>query len=89
VYFTTGSTSRGHVEHDVVGVAVGHQPGQRAAAGHAVAARVVNHDQVDTAGLFALGRQARAGAAADNGLAASDLVAQAGQQVGAALLKGR
>jgi hypothetical protein len=28
----------GHLDHDGVGVAVGHQPGQRAAARHAVAA---------------------------------------------------
>ena len=56
---TTGSTSRAHLHHDRVGVAVGHQAGQRAAAGHPVAAGVVDDDQVGAAGLGALGRQAR------------------------------
>ena len=67
---TTGSTSRGHVDDDRVGVAVGQQPGERAAAGHAVAAGVVDDDQVDAAGLGALGREARARAGADDRLAA-------------------
>ena len=58
-----------HLADDLVGVAVGQQARQRAAAGHAVAARVVDHDQVDAAGLLALGRQAGAGAAADDRLA--------------------
>ena len=39
----------GHVEHDGVGVAVGHHAGERAAAGHAEPARVVNHQQIDAA----------------------------------------
>ena len=46
----------GHVHDDRVGVAVGHHAGQRPAAGHAEAARVVDDDQVDAAGLGALGR---------------------------------
>jgi hypothetical protein len=65
-----------HVQHDVVGVAVGEEPGERAAAGHAVAAGVVDHDQVDPAGLLALGRQPGARAPADDGLAAADHAAQ-------------
>ena len=37
----------GHLDDDVVGVAVGQQPGQRAVSGHPVATGVVDHDQVD------------------------------------------
>ena len=47
----------GHVDDDLVGVAVRQQPGQRTAPGHAVATGVVDHDQVDPAGLLPLGRQ--------------------------------
>ena len=56
----------GHVHHDRVGVAVGHQAGERAAARHPVAARVVDDDQVGAAVLGALGRQAGARAGADD-----------------------
>ena len=59
-----------HLHHDRVGVAVGHQPGERAAPGHAVAAGIVDDDQIDAAGLLAFRREARAGAAADDRLAA-------------------
>ena len=59
----------GHLHDDLVGVAVGQQAGERAAAGHAVAAGVVDDDEVDAAGLLALGREAGAGAAADDRLA--------------------
>ena len=45
----------GHLQHDRVGVAIGHQPGERTAAGHAVAAGIVDHDQVDAAGFLAFG----------------------------------
>ena len=69
-----------HLADDLVGVAVGEQAGERAAPGHAVAARVVDDDQVDAAGLLALGRQAGAGAAADDGLAGGDLGAEAVEQ---------
>src|SRR5688572_27509266 len=62
-----------HVEHDLVRVAVGHQTGERAAAGHAVAAGAVDHDEIDAAGLLALGGKARARAAADDRLAAAHL----------------
>src|SRR3984893_8172475 len=62
----------GHVHHDVVGVAVGHEAGAGPAAGHAVPARVVDHDQVDAARLLALGGEAGARAAADDRLAAPD-----------------
>ena len=68
-----------HLADDLVGVAVGQQAGERAAPGHAVAARVVDHDQVDAAGLLALGRQAGAGAAADDRLAARDLARGGGR----------
>ncbi len=63
----------GHLQHDGVGVAKGHQPGQRAMPGHAESPGVVDHDQVDPAGLLALGADARARPAADDRLAAGDL----------------
>jgi hypothetical protein len=59
----------GHLLHDLVGVAVREQPGERAATGHPVAAGVVDHDEVDATGLLAFGRKAGAGAAADDRLA--------------------
>ena len=55
----------GHLLDDRVGVAIRHQAGERAAPGHAEPARVVDDDQIDAAGLLALGADARAGAAAD------------------------
>src|SRR5882724_3234092 len=70
-----------HVEHDVVGIAVGHEAGERAAAGHAVAAGVVDDDEVDAAGLLALGGEARARPAPDDGLAAADHAAEALEDV--------
>ena len=62
-----------HVDDDGVGVAVGHQPGEAAAAGHAEAARVVDDDQVDAAALGELGRDAGPGAGADDRRRASAL----------------
>ena len=76
-----GQHLRGHLGHDRVRVAVGHQPGQRAAPGHPVPARVVDDDQVGPARLGALGRQAGPGARADDGLAAVRLGPQPGQQL--------
>ena len=73
---TTGSTSLRHLDDDLVGVAVGEHAGERTAARHAVAARVVDDDQVDAARFLALGGQAGAGAAADDGLAARDHAAK-------------
>ena len=49
----------GHVHDDLVGVAVGHHAAEAAAAGHAEAAGVVDDDQVDAAGLGALGATGR------------------------------
>ena len=69
VWRTTGSTSAAISLDDLVGVAEGEQAGGGAAAGHAVAAGVVDDDEVDAAGLLALGREAGAGAAADDRLA--------------------
>ena len=65
-----------HLDDDRVGVAVRHQAGEAAAARHPVAARVVDDDQVDPAGLGALGREARAGAPADDRPAVGDLRAE-------------
>ena len=70
-----------HVLDDLVGVAVGEQAGRRAAPGHAIAAGIVDDDQVDAAGLLALGRQAGAGAAADDRHAALHHVAEPGEDV--------
>ena len=57
----------GHLLDDRVGVAVGHQAGERAAPCHPEPAGVVDHDQIDSAGLLALGADARAGTAAEIG----------------------
>ena len=58
-----------HVHHDRIGIAIGHEPGERAATGHAEAAGIVDDDEIDAAGLLAFGGKARAGAAADDRLA--------------------
>ena len=65
-----------HLHHDRVRVAVRHQPGQRAAARHPVAAGVVDDDQVGAALLGALGREAGAGAGADDHAAGVERRAQ-------------
>src|SRR6267142_1244006 len=70
-----------HLDHDLVGVAVGQEAGERAAPGHPIASRVVDDDEVDAAGLLALGGQAGAGAAADDRLAAAHHPAQPGQDI--------
>ncbi len=67
----------GHFQHDLVGVAVGHQAGERASSSHAVSSGIVDHDEVDAAGLFAFGRYAGAGPAPDNGLACGYFGAEA------------
>ena len=72
----------GHVDDDLVGVAVRHQAGERAAAAHPVAAGVVDDDQVGAAGLRQLRRQARAGAGADDRAAGVDLGAQPRERLG-------
>jgi len=71
---------RGHLDHDGVRVAVGKQAGQRAAACHAVAPRVVDDQQVGAARLGAFRRDARARAAADDGLPCSALGSQSLQR---------
>ena len=67
----------GHFLDDLVGVAVREEPGRAAPPRHPVAAGVVDDQQVDAAVLLALRREACAGAAADDGFAAGDLVAEA------------
>ena len=57
--------------------------GQRAAAGHAVAAGVVDDHEVGAAGLGHLGRDAGAGAAADDRPAGLDLRPEAPGDLGA------
>src|SRR5439155_13295430 len=60
------------LDDDLIGVAIGQEPGERAAPGHPVAAGIVDDDEVDAARLLAFGRQAGAGAAADDRLAPRD-----------------
>src|SRR6202008_1957402 len=48
----------------VLAIAIGHESGERAASGHAIAAGIVDHDEVDATGLFAFGRETGAGTAA-------------------------
>ena len=67
----------GHLLDDLVGVAVRQQPRGAAASRHPVAARVVDDQQIDPAVFLALRREAGAGAAADDRLAAGDLLAEA------------
>ena len=66
----------GHLLDDLVGVAVREETRGAAAAGHPVAARVVDDQQVDAARLLAHGGEPGAGAAADDRLAARDLLAE-------------
>src|SRR6266404_8221830 len=62
----------GHLDVDLVGAAVGHEAGERAAPRHPVAAGIVDDDKVDAAGLLAFGGEAGSGAAADDRLSAAD-----------------
>ncbi len=45
-----------HVDDDLISVTVCEQSRKRAAARHSVAARVVNNNEIDATGFFALGR---------------------------------
>ena len=65
-----------HLLDDLVGVAVGEKARGAAAAGHAVAAGVVDDQQVDAARFLALRGEAGARAAPDDRLAAGDLLAE-------------
>ena len=58
-----------HLDDDLVRVAVGKQARERAAAGHAEAAGVVDDEDVGAAGLSRLRRDARAGADAEQDVA--------------------
>src|SRR3546814_17232338 len=55
-----------HLHDDLVGIAVGEKAGTRAAAGHAVAPGIVDHDEGDAAGLLAIGRPAGSSADTDD-----------------------
>src|SRR5262245_37858287 len=72
-----GQDLAGHLQHDLVGVAVREQAGQGSAPRHPVAPRVVDHDEIDAAGVLALRGQAGAGPAADDRLAAADHLVEA------------
>jgi hypothetical protein len=65
-----------HLLDDLVGVAIGQQPGRRTPSRHAVASGIVDDDQVDATGLLGLGRQAGARAAADDRYAVGDHLAE-------------
>src|SRR5882757_1138670 len=71
-----GQDFGGHLHDDGVGVAVGHESREGAAACHPVAAGVVDDDEVGAAALGALGRQAGPGAGTDHRAALLDLRAQ-------------
>ena len=66
----------GHLLDDLVGVPVREETRGASAAGHPVAPRVVDDQQVDAARLLAHGGEPGAGAAADDRLAARDLLAE-------------
>ena len=68
-----GQDLGGHLHHDPVGVAVGHQAGERAATGHPVAAAVVDDRHVGAASLGHLGADAGAGTGADDRNAGLDI----------------
>ena len=70
-----------HLNDDAIGVAVRHHAGERAAAGHAEAAGIVDNDQIGAAGFGELGRDAGAGAAADDGPARGLLGLQPGDDL--------
>ncbi len=63
-----------HLDDDLVGVAIRHHACERAAAGHPVAAGIVDDDEVDAARFFAFGRESRACAATDDWLLAANHV---------------
>src|SRR4030095_915521 len=58
-----------HFHYDFIGIAVSQQSRKGAPPCHAIAARIVDHDQVEAAGLLTLCRQAVSCATADDGLA--------------------
>jgi hypothetical protein len=68
--FDDGQHLARHFDDDLVGVAIGEEPGERAAPGHAVAPGIIDHDQVDAAGLLAFRRQTGPCPAANDRLAA-------------------
>jgi len=69
-----------HVHHDGVGVSVGEDSGHAAAPCHAVAARVVDDNQVHAALLDELGRDSRARSGSQQGAARLYLRAQPPQR---------
>ena len=69
----------GHLLDDLIGIPVREEARRTSPAGHAVAARVVDDEQIDAARLFALRGEARACAAADDRFAARDLLAESFQ----------
>ena len=71
----------GHLHDDGIGVAVGEQPGQGTATGHAEASRVVDDEQVDAAGLGGLRRDTGTGASPDDRPALGDLTAETFQDL--------
>ncbi len=69
-----------HFLHNVIGIAIGQQPRQRAPPRHAVAPGIIDDDEVNPARLLAFGRKPRARPAADNGLALGNHAAEFFQQ---------
>ena len=62
----------GHIHHDGVGITVGHHPRQRAAPAHPKSAGVVDHDQINPAGLFEFCTETGPGPATEDRLASGD-----------------
>jgi hypothetical protein len=75
----------GHLFDDLIGIAIRHQAGQRAATGHPIPPGIVDDDQVNAAGLFALGRDAGPRPATDDDAAAGDLLTKPSQDFTACL----
>jgi len=68
-----------HLEHDIIGVSVGHQASQRASSGHSKPSAVVYDDHVSAALLDELGRETDAGAGANNDVSILDRFPQSFQ----------
>src|SRR5439155_4166112 len=65
---------RGHLLYDLVRIAIWHETGQRTVSSHAESSRVVDHDQINAASLFAFGGNPGPGPATDDRLTAINLV---------------
>jgi hypothetical protein len=72
-----GQNLAAHLDHEVVGVAVGEQSGEGASARHAESTGVVDDDEVGAAFFLTFGGEPRSGARSDDRPALGDLVGEA------------